>query len=116
VGSALGYNTVKGSCLNTLEPQPEKVRLQNVRKIEKQARRFYTALRKQKRPVPSMMKLAMFRFSRTSMKKMLSEEFRDYTWYRDKGWFTSDYYYPVKLNPIKKIVACLVDTAAGGMK
>lgn len=116
VGGALGCNTVKGSCLNTLEPQPEKVRLQNRRKIDKQARRFYRTLKKQRRPVPSLMKLAMFRYSRTSMKKMLGEESRDYTWYRDKGWFDSDYYYPVKLNPIKKIAAGLVDVAAGGKK
>jgi len=116
VGGALGYNTIKGSCLNTLEPQPEKVRLQNERKIDKQARRFYKTLGKQKLPVPSLLKLVLFRLSRTSMKKMLGEEFRDYIWYREKGWFDSDYYYPVKLNPIKKIAASLVDVAAGGKK
>ncbi len=116
VGNALGYNIVKGTCLNTLEPQPDKLRIQNERKIEKQVHRFYKTLKEQKLPVPSLMKLAMFRFSRTSIRKMLGKEFRDYTWYRDRGWFSSDYYYPVKLNPIKKIVAGIVDSAAGGKK
>jgi coproporphyrinogen III oxidase len=53
--------------------------------------------------------------SRTSMEKMLSEEFRDYTYYKKKGWFDSDYFYPVKLNPFKKLTGRFFDWMASRM-
>jgi hypothetical protein len=35
------------------------------------------------------------RMARTSMGPMLDDSSRDYTYYKDKGWFESDYYYPI---------------------
>jgi len=46
------------------------------------------------------------------MKIMLNESFRDYNYYMEKGWFESDYYYPVKLNPLKKLIGKLFDAIA----
>ncbi len=40
--------------------------------------------------------------SRTSIRLMLDEGYRDCTRYRDKGWFDSDFFYPVRPNPLKK--------------
>ena len=40
---------------------------------------------------------------------MLNENFRDYTYCMENGWFESDYYYPVKLNPFKKLTGKLFD-------
>lgn len=37
-------------------------------------------------------------------KLMLNEHFRDYAYYLHNGWFESDYYYPVQLNPFKKLI------------
>lgn len=34
----------------------------------------------------------LFRMSRTSIRLMLDEGFRDYRYYKEKGWFESDYY------------------------
>jgi len=45
----------------------------------------------------------MFRMARSSRKIMLDESFRDYTYMIENGWFESDYYYPVKLNPLKNM-------------
>jgi hypothetical protein len=50
--------------------------------------------------------------SRTSIKLMLDESYRDYTYYKEKGWFESGYYYPVKLNPFKKLIGRLFDIMA----
>jgi hypothetical protein len=44
--------------------------------------------------------------------KMLDENWGDYTCYRDKGWSESDYFYPVKLNPFKKLAGKLSDKQA----
>lgn len=54
----------------------------------------------------------IFRMSRTSIKLMLDESYRDYTYYKEKGWFESDYYYSVKLNPFKKLIDMLFDRMA----
>jgi hypothetical protein len=66
-------------------------------------------------PIPSLFNLMIFRMSRTSMKLMLDESFRDYTYYRDKGWFESDYFYPTRLNPMKRMAGGLFDWMSGRM-
>jgi multimeric flavodoxin WrbA len=112
IGSALGCNVVKGCCITTLEPITEKRQSAIDRAIDRQSRRFYSTLAKKEFPAPSLFKLMIFRMSRTSVKRMLNEDFRDYTWSREKGWFESDYYYPVKLGPLKKLAGRLFDMVA----
>jgi len=112
VGKGLGFNVVKGCCLKTLEPMTEKAQQKFDRSIEIQSRKFYARLIKREYPSPSLWWLMVFRMGRTSMHKMLDETWRDYTYYRDKGWFESDYFYPVKLNPFKKLTGKLFDKLA----
>jgi len=111
--NALGFNVVKGCTINSLEPMTEKGRRTIDRKIDKLSIRFYAQLAKKEYPTPSLFELMLFRLARTSRRIMLNDDFRDYTWCREKGWFESDYYYPVRLNPIKKIAGNLFDGAAG---
>lgn len=40
------------------------------------------------------------------------EEYCPYKDDRDKGWFESDYFYPVKLNPFKKLSGKIFDKLA----
>jgi multimeric flavodoxin WrbA len=109
IGKALGFNRVKGRCLNSLEPMTEKVRKANDKKIDKLSRKFHRTLMKKEFPVPSLFELFIFHWGRTSMRWMLDESFRDYAYYKKAGWFESDYYYPARLGPFKKAVAGLID-------
>jgi len=109
IGAGLGFNVVKGSCINSLEPMTEKVMKKNNKIIYKQSKKFYSQLIKNEYPAPSLFELMIFRMSRTSRKIMLNESYRDYTYCIEKGWFLSDYYYPVKLNILKKIAGKLFD-------
>ena len=109
IGNRLGFNVIKGSCITTLEPMTEKAQKKIDRKIERQSKRFFSELIKKEYLIPSFFELMIFRMSRSSMKVMLDENFRDYTYYSEKGWFESDYYYPVKLNPLKKLAGKLFD-------
>ena len=77
--------------------------------IDRQSKRFYSKLIKKEYPTPSLFKLMIFRLSRSSMKILLNDNFRDYTYYINNGWFESDYYYPVKLSPLKKIIGKFFD-------
>jgi hypothetical protein len=112
IGDRMGFNVVKGSVLTTLEPMTEKGQVKIDEIIDRQSKRFYSKLIKKEYPTPTFFKLMIFRMSRKSIKLMLDESYRDYTYYKEKGWFESDYYYPVKLNPFKKLIGRLFDRMA----
>jgi multimeric flavodoxin WrbA len=112
VGGGLGFNVVKGSCITALEPMTEKDRRKMNEALAKQSRRFHEQLLKPAYATPSIFQLMVFRMSRTSMKLMLGGDNRDYTYYRDHGWFDSDYYYATRLGPLKKTAAATFDWMA----
>jgi len=112
IGKALGFNVVKGICVTNLEPVSEKAIIKNEKRIEKLARKYYRQLVKNELPKPSIFDLFIFRMSRTSMKIKQDESFRDYSYYTEKGWFKSDFFYPVKLSPVKKAMGKIFDGMA----
>lgn len=109
IGNGLGFNVVKGCCIRSLEPMTEKGENKINKIIDRQSKRFYSRLIKKKFPAPSLLKLMIFRTARSSMKLMLDESFKDYRYYKENGWFESDYYYPIKLNALKKITGKYFD-------
>lgn len=109
---ALGFNPVKGSCLTTLEPMSKHLEEKNRAVIEKHARIFYTALTKHQLKSPNLFELMIFRVSRTRIFHMLNESYRDYTYYLEKGWLESDFYYDVQLNPLTKQIGRFFDWIA----
>jgi multimeric flavodoxin WrbA len=109
VGSTLGFNVVNGSCLNSFEPMTEKDQGKIDRIIEKRCKKFYSTLIKKEKPSPTLFKLMIFRMSRTSIKLLLDESWRDYTYFKNNGWFKSDYYYQTQLNPLKKMLGHFFD-------
>jgi multimeric flavodoxin WrbA len=112
VGSGLGFNVVKGSCITSLEPMADKDRRKMNEALATHSRRFHHRLLKQAYPAPSIVQLMAFRMSRTSMHVTLGDDNRDYTYYREHGWFDSDYYYSAKLGPLKKIAGAIFDRMA----
>lgn len=108
IGNALGTN-VKGSCLISREPLSEKQQKKNDKILEKHSNRFYKQLIKKGLPTPSIFELMIFRMSRNGIRRELNEDFRDYTYYEEKSWFDSDFYYPVKLNFLKRSLGRLFD-------
>jgi hypothetical protein len=109
LGKSLGFNLVKGCCLNSLEPITEKEQKKLDRIIYKQSKKFYSTLIKKEHPIPTFFQLMIFRMSRTSIKLLLDESWRDYTYYKSNGWFGSNYYYPTQLNPIKQLAGNFFD-------
>lgn len=109
VGAGLGFNVVKGCCIGTLEPLTEKGRKKIDKIIDRQSRMFHSKLIKSGYPAPSLLMLMAFRAGRSSMKSMLNESDKDYRHYKENGWFAADYYYPVKLSPLKKLAGKYFD-------
>ena len=110
VGNGLGFNTVKGSCVLSFEPMTEKEKQKIDRSLAKLSKRFYERLVKPAYPVPTLFKLMAFRMARTSIRLELDDSSRDYAYYKDKGWFESDYYYPIRLGALKKVAGSLFDS------
>jgi len=111
-GGALGFSVVKGSCITALEPMGEKERRKMEETLARQGRRFHERLSNPVNPAPSFFQLMGFRMGRTAARIELGEDDRDYTYYRDKGWFDSDYFYPTRLGPLKKTAGAVFDLLA----
>jgi len=109
VGGGLGFKVVKGSYLRTLEPMTEKAQQKLERTLAKQSRRFHAQLLRPAYAAPSLVGLMAFRISRTKINLMLGESNRDFVYYRDQGWFESEYYYPTHLGPFKKAAGAVFD-------
>jgi multimeric flavodoxin WrbA len=115
VGGGLGFKVVKGSCSRTLEPMDEHAVDRMRSNLAKQGRRFHARLLKPAFPVPSLLGLMMFRIARTGYQRSLGEDMRDHVYFRDRGWFEADYYYPTRLGPFKKAAGALFDWIAARM-
>jgi multimeric flavodoxin WrbA len=115
VGYALGFNTVKGSCIMTMDPMTEKQQRKIDRALEAQARRYYAKLEKPGYPAPKLADLMFFRMSRTKVRLQLDDSNRDYRYYADKGWLESDFYYPTRLGPLKRGAGVLFDSMFASM-
>jgi multimeric flavodoxin WrbA len=115
VGSGLGFDTVKGSCLMTLDPMTEKQQKKIAKALAAQARRYDAKLKRPGYPAPTWIQLAIFRLGRTKMRLELDEDYRDYAYYADKGWFESDFYYPTRLGFLKKGAGKFFDWVSASM-
>ncbi len=109
VGEGLGFNVVKGSCHLSIEPVTDETRRKTEIALAAHSKRFHERLMRSPHPVPSFKQLLVFRMARTSMHLMLDEKARDYRYYRDNGWFGSDYYYPTRLPLLKSAAGGVLD-------
>ena len=111
VAGGLGFTVVKGSVMRTLEPMTEKAIQKMEKALAEQARRFHDQLLRPAHPVPSLFALMMFRMGRTGINLGASKDERDWAYYREQGWFESDFYYPTHLGPFKRAAGALFDWA-----
>lgn len=115
VGMGLGFNVVKGSCTTALDPMNARERSTIDAVSREHSKRFHAGLFKPQFPPPTLLKVCAFRAARTSMRVMLDERSRDFTFYRDRGWFASDYYYPSRIGFVAKVAGALVDSFTARM-
>jgi hypothetical protein len=105
----IGFNVVRGSVIKTLEPMPADALRKMDQALARQSRRLHERLLRSAYPVPSLLALMMFRMGRTGVRVGLPEDRPDHVYYRDRGWFESDFYYPTHLGPLKKAAGALFD-------
>lgn len=110
VGGFWGFNVVKG-CLLTVYSQKTASEHKKVsQEIKKASTRFCMELTRTMPAKPTFFRLMMFRFVRTSYMLMDESIFeRDYRYYKENGWFESDYYYPISLGFIRRLAGRFFD-------
>lgn len=108
-GKGLGFNTLRGMTVTGFDLEMEKEQQKIDRELANQSKRFYALLDKPAYPVPTWFQLMMFRMGRTTMRQGADPESIDYRYFADRGWFVSDYYYPTRLGPLKKVAGKLID-------
>lgn len=106
-GENMGFHVSRGCCVNTLEPMTPVQQKKLCQKVKDASTRFYKALKKPV-PTPSLFRLMMFRVSRQLIKSA-GENYRDYHYYMEKGWFEADYYYTTSLRFYNRIAGYLFD-------
>lgn len=115
VAWGLGFRTVKGTVHTAFEPMTAKEQAKRDAALAKQAAKFHAQLLKPAHRAPNLAELAIFRFARTSIGVELDETSRDWRYYRDRGWFDGDYYYPTRLGPVKRTLGGLFDFVGSRM-
>lgn len=108
MGENFGFQPVKGAVITTYSPITEKQRQKMIKNIKKAAKRFHKQLIRSSKPTPSLYRLMMFRISRNLIENV-DPKFRDYQYFKDKGWFDSNYYYDASLGVGKRIAGRLFD-------
>jgi multimeric flavodoxin WrbA len=108
----LGFKALKGIAVTGFDPKPEHQLKKIDRSLAEHSRRFYALLTGPALPVPSMFQLMIFRMSRCTMREEGHEASIDYKYFAERGWFTSDYYYPTRLGLVKNTAGYLFDTMA----
>jgi len=111
--SAIGFNTVKGTTITGFDPKTEKQQQRADKNLAELSKRFYTLLARPANPSPTLFQLFIFRIGRSTIRQEADPESVDYRYYVDRGWLQSDYYYPTRLNPLKRAAGNFLDSISG---
>ena len=108
VGRNLGFDVIRGTTVITPEPIPEKELEKLKANIMNLAGRFNKRLNEGNPIKPSLFKIMTFRMTRSGLQSS-DLKLYDYEYYKEKGWFESDYYYDIHLGPIQRVVGRFSD-------
>ncbi len=115
VGSCFGFTPVDGSRHTAREPMTAREASKWDKALATHAQRFRRALAAPLPAKPGLQMLIGFRIARTTMKLELDDRSCDYRYFRDRGWFDSAYYHPVRLGPLMQTAGWLSDRIAARM-
>ena len=91
------------------ETQQDTIIGKNEKRIDKALIDFRHQLIRNHVKKPSLFRMMIFRSTRSSMKYFAETLEPDKAYYQKMGWLHSDYYYDVKLNPMKRFAGWFVD-------
>jgi multimeric flavodoxin WrbA len=105
--ASMGFQISKGFYATTLDPITKRQMKKLLLEIKKSSARFYKELQ-HPLPPPSLLGFMAFHMGRSAI-KFGDKNLHDYQYYKEKGWFGSDYYYPTTLGLMQKLTGNLFD-------
>ncbi len=102
---AWGFEVVSTLGIPDIDPLTEKYKKKSMKKLDKAADDFFNGLKKDKLPSPSIYDLVWFNIWKINAEVNKEDIPADYEYWAKYGWFDMEYYYEVRINPIKKAVA-----------
>jgi len=109
----IGFDTVKGMTITAWDPRTEKQQQQIDRDMAKLTKQFYAKLARPADAAPSLFRLMVFSFGRTTVRLTADPASLDYKYYASKGWLESDYYYPTRMGALKRAAGRVMDSTTG---
>jgi multimeric flavodoxin WrbA len=103
-----GFKVCPGLGLTVSDNPLPKEQHNNGLQIIKSAQSFYDMLTNPHDRVPTIKEILMFRMLR-SIHSRSAGLIRDHEYFRDQGWFDSDYFYETKLGFIKRLIGSWAD-------
>ena len=104
---AWGFEVVSTLGIPDIDPLTEKYKKKSMKKLDKAADDFFNGLKKDKLPSPSIYDLVWFNIWKINAEVNKEDIPADYEYWAKYGWFDMEYYYEVRINPIKKAVASI---------
>lgn len=104
-----GFNIVNKLGLSSFFLKSASLRRKTEGQIELAAKRFYDAIRNEEKFSPSLFSLIVFKVAKAYFTKADKQD-ADFLYWNSKGWLKGDghYYFPVKINIFKRIIASLI--------
>jgi len=108
-----GFNVCKSIVLTTpwgaFNPKEKWLGEEKIAKaLDNAGKQFIKKIKGKPNPSPSLKRYIIFHGVRTSI-QYLKDKFRDYEYFKEKGWFESDYYYKTRIGLVKKIAGKIID-------
>ena len=100
---------VPGFFVTTVTPRTPQEQKAIDKKITASVHRFAISLKSDSSPKPSYLMVFIFRIVRSMYRATPDDSLKDVRYYRENGWFTSDYFYPVRLGIGRGIAGALAD-------
>lgn len=114
VFSFWGMQTINGLVIAggvfTEKAQSAEWEKENQAKLEKELQKILNKLEGNPFPSPGLLKLLLFRITRTSLRYSGEALEADRGYFEKKGWFQMPYYYPVRLNPFYRLAGSAADS------
>jgi multimeric flavodoxin WrbA len=111
--SLVVLNALNGTTVTGFDPKTEKQQQMADRNLEKLSKKFFAMLNKPTNQEPTLYQLIIFGIGRSTIKQEADSGSIDFKYYLDKGWLTSTYYYPTRINLVKRVIGNLIEVIPG---
>ncbi len=103
-GGRLGFEAVKGSFSTALRPMTESDQRKRDKRLAAHSARYHRKMLNPAPHTPSAFELIGFKLGQAATRQTLDTSARDWQYYTERGWVESEYFYPVRLGPVKKMI------------